>query len=37
MGPFFEWMAAHTGMAADDGARSQLRAATDPDAQGGEF
>lgn len=32
-----EWMAAHTGMSAADGARSQLRAATDPDAKGGEF
>lgn len=37
MGPFFERMAASTGMSADDGARSQLRAATDPEATGGEF
>ena len=37
MGPLAEWMAAHTGMPADDGARSQLRAATDPKATGGEF
>ena len=37
MGPFFESLAARTGMSADDGARSQLRAATDPDARGGEF
>ena len=37
MGPFWEWMAAHTGMKADRGALSQLRAATDPNARGGEF
>ena len=37
LGPLFEWLAAHVGMSADDGARSQLRAATDPDATGGEF
>ena len=37
MGPFFERMAATTGMSAADGALSQLRAATDPDAKGGEF
>jgi NAD(P)-dependent dehydrogenase (short-subunit alcohol dehydrogenase family) len=30
-------MSRHTGMSADDGARSQLRAATDPSAKGGEF
>ncbi len=36
-GPFWEWMAAKTGMDADDGARSQVRAATDPAAEGGEF
>ena len=36
-GPFWEWMAAKTGMDADDGARSQVRAATDPTAKGGEF
>ncbi|TDT15537.1 NADP-dependent 3-hydroxy acid dehydrogenase YdfG [Ilumatobacter fluminis] len=32
-----EWLASKTGMSADDGARSQLRAATDPNAKGGEF
>ena len=37
MAPFFERMAAVTGMSADDGARSQLRAAADPKAKGGEF
>jgi len=37
MGPFWEWMAVHTGMKADRGALSQLRAATDPNAKGGEF
>ena len=36
-GPFWEWMAAKTGMDAADGARSQVRAATDPTAKGGEF
>ena len=36
-GPFWAWMAAHTGMKADRGALSQLRAATDPKAKGGEF
>ncbi len=35
--PFWAWMAKNTGMAADRGALSQLRAATDPDAEGGEF
>jgi NAD(P)-dependent dehydrogenase (short-subunit alcohol dehydrogenase family) len=34
---FFEWLAAHTGMSAEHGARPQLRAATDPAAKGGEF
>ena len=34
---FFQAMAQHTGMSADDGALSQLRAATDPTARGGEF
>jgi len=34
---FFHVMARHTGMAADDGALPQLRAATDPAAKGGEF
>jgi len=36
-GPFWAWMAAHTGMKADRGALPQLRAATDPKAKGGEF
>jgi len=36
-GPFWAWMAKHTGMSADKGALSQLRAATDPNAKGGEF
>ena len=36
-GPFWVWMAAHTGMKADRGALPQLRAATDPNADGGEF
>ncbi len=35
--PFWAWMAARTGMSAADGALSQLRAATDPKAKGGEF
>ena len=35
--PFWEWMAAKTGMSAANGALSQVRAATDPDANGGEF
>ncbi|MFI1092393.1 oxidoreductase [Streptomyces sp. NPDC020917] len=34
---FFHAMARHTGMSAEDGALSQLRAATDPAAKGGEF
>jgi NAD(P)-dependent dehydrogenase (short-subunit alcohol dehydrogenase family) len=34
---FFHAMARLTGMSADDGALSQLRAATDPAAKGGEF
>lgn len=37
MALFWEWMAAHTGMKADRGALPQLRAATDPNARGGEF
>jgi NAD(P)-dependent dehydrogenase (short-subunit alcohol dehydrogenase family) len=37
MASFWKWMAAHTGMKADRGALPQLRAATDPDAKGGEF
>lgn len=35
--PFWHALARHTGMSATDGARSQLRAATDPAAKGGEF
>ena len=34
---FFHLLARHTGMPAADGALSQLRAATDPAAKGGEF
>jgi NAD(P)-dependent dehydrogenase (short-subunit alcohol dehydrogenase family) len=34
---FFEWLAATTGMPAERGALSQLRAATDPSASGGEL
>jgi NAD(P)-dependent dehydrogenase (short-subunit alcohol dehydrogenase family) len=34
---FWKWMAATTGMSAAKGALSQLRAATDPQAKGGEF
>lgn len=33
----WKWIAAHTGMEADRGALPQLRAATDPEAKGGEF
>lgn len=36
-GPFFQWLAAKTGMSAARGALPQLRAATDPAARGGEF
>jgi NAD(P)-dependent dehydrogenase (short-subunit alcohol dehydrogenase family) len=36
-GPFFAWMAAHTGMDPAEGALPQVRAATDPEAKGGEF
>lgn len=35
--PFWAWMARHTGMSSADGALPQLRAATDPNARGGEF
>lgn len=35
--PFWAWLARTTGMSAADGALSQLRAATDPRAKGGEF
>jgi NAD(P)-dependent dehydrogenase (short-subunit alcohol dehydrogenase family) len=34
---FFHFLARHTGMSPADGALSQLRAATDPTAKGGEF
>jgi NAD(P)-dependent dehydrogenase (short-subunit alcohol dehydrogenase family) len=37
LGPFFAWLAAHTGMDVDRGALPQIRAATDPRARGGEF
>jgi NAD(P)-dependent dehydrogenase (short-subunit alcohol dehydrogenase family) len=37
MGPFWAWMAARTGMDVVDGAMPQIRAATDPNARGGEF
>jgi NAD(P)-dependent dehydrogenase (short-subunit alcohol dehydrogenase family) len=37
MGPFWVWMAAHTGMDVERGAMPQIGAATDPDAHGGEF
>jgi NAD(P)-dependent dehydrogenase (short-subunit alcohol dehydrogenase family) len=37
MGPFWVWMAKHTGMEVEDGAMPQIRAATDPAAKGGEF
>jgi NAD(P)-dependent dehydrogenase (short-subunit alcohol dehydrogenase family) len=35
--PFWAWMAAHTGMETPQGALPQIRAATDPQAKGGEF
>lgn len=37
MGPFWAWMAKHTGMDVENGAMPQIRAATDPQAKGGEF
>lgn len=37
LGPFFAWMARHTGMDVGDGAMPQIRAATDPAARGGEL
>jgi NAD(P)-dependent dehydrogenase (short-subunit alcohol dehydrogenase family) len=37
MGPFFEAMTARSGMTPLEGARPQLRAATDPQARGGEL
>jgi len=36
-GPFWVWMAKHTGMETPRGALPQIRAATDPQATGGEF
>ncbi len=36
-GPFWVWMAKYTGMDVEDGAMPQIRAATDPDAEGGQF
>jgi NAD(P)-dependent dehydrogenase (short-subunit alcohol dehydrogenase family) len=36
-GPFWAWLARHTGMDVADGAMPQIRAATDPRARGGEF
>lgn len=35
--PFWAWMARHTGMSVANGAMPQIRAATDPQAKGGEF
>ena len=37
MGPFWAWLARHTGMDIEAGAMPQIRAATDPGAKGGEF
>ncbi|MDM4719335.1 oxidoreductase [Micromonospora sp. WMMA1363] len=37
LGPFFAWMARRTGMGVENGAMPQIRAATDPDAKGGQF
>ncbi len=37
MGPFWAWLAKYTGMDVKDGAMPQIRAATDPQALGGEF
>lgn len=37
LGPFFEKLTALTGMSTDRGALSQLRAATDPSASGGDY
>jgi NAD(P)-dependent dehydrogenase (short-subunit alcohol dehydrogenase family) len=37
MGPMWAWMAKHTGMSIESGAMPQIRAATDPQAKGGEF
>jgi NAD(P)-dependent dehydrogenase (short-subunit alcohol dehydrogenase family) len=35
LGPFFDFLSTHTGMTTEQGARPQLRAATDPEARGG--
>jgi NAD(P)-dependent dehydrogenase (short-subunit alcohol dehydrogenase family) len=35
--PFWAWLAAHTGMETAKGSLPQIRAATDPNAKGGEF
>ena len=37
MGPLWAWLARHTGMDLEAGAMPQIRAATDPQARGGEF
>lgn len=37
MGPLWQWLARYTGMPVEKGAMPQIRAATDPDARGGEF
>lgn len=37
MGPFFAWMAKYTGMETQKGSLPQIRAATDPEAKGGQF
>jgi NAD(P)-dependent dehydrogenase (short-subunit alcohol dehydrogenase family) len=37
LGPVFDFLSTHTGMTTEQGARPQLRAATDPDARGGSF
>ena len=36
-GPVWAWLAEHTGMDVEDGAEPQIRAATDPEAKGGQF
>ncbi len=37
MGPLWAWLAKHTGMDVAQGAMPQIRAATDPNAEGGQF
>jgi len=37
MGPLWAWLARHTGMDVEAGAMPQIRAATDPQANGGQF